>query len=66
MISTRHRWGDKVRFVNKTEQQCSRCEMVKVSRRERQGGHDLYWIEFWRDEERIDTCDRRTPSCVVV
>lgn len=62
MTSTRHRWGEKVRFLNKTEQECVRCEMVKVGRREAQGGHDLYWTEFWRDEERIDD-GGHTPPC---
>ncbi|WP_315759324.1 hypothetical protein [Bradyrhizobium sp. SZCCHNRI2007] len=62
MTSTRHRWGDKARFINKTEQQCSRCEMVKVGRREVEGGHDVYWTEFWRDEERIDD-GGLTPPC---
>ena len=29
---TRHRWGEKVRFPNKTEQQCIQCGLVKVGR----------------------------------
>nr|WP_050781011.1 hypothetical protein [Bradyrhizobium sp. ORS 278] len=62
MTSVRHRWGDKVRFPHKSERQCARCEMVKVGRHEGQGGRDLYWTEFWRDEERIDD-GGRTPPC---
>jgi hypothetical protein len=61
-VSTRHRWGEPVRFgTYKTERQCTRCEMVKVSRHEFDGGRDVHWIEWWRDEERIH-CDA-TPLC---
>ncbi|MGY3689963.1 hypothetical protein HAP47_0021145 [Bradyrhizobium sp. 41S5] len=59
MGSTRHKWGEKVRFPLKTEQQCIRCDMVKVGRRE--GGPAGYWDEFWRDEERIHCT--ATPPC---
>ncbi|ODM77776.1 hypothetical protein [Bradyrhizobium elkanii] len=61
MTSTRHKWGEKARFAHKTERQCSRCDMVKVGRREAEGGRDCYWDEFWRDEERI-YCEA-TPPC---
>lgn len=62
MISTRHKWGEKVRFGNyKSERQCLRCETVLVSRHESEGGHPRHWKEFWRDEVRI-RCDA-TPPC---
>ncbi|MBR0695968.1 hypothetical protein [Bradyrhizobium lablabi] len=35
--------------------------MVKVGRHEQEGGRDRYWIEFWRDEERLGT--NATPLC---
>jgi hypothetical protein len=62
MNSPRHRWGIKVRFAHKTEQQCARCDIVKVARQEWEAGRPVYWTEYWRDEERIDQ-DCRTPSC---
>jgi len=61
MTSTRHRWGDKDRLAHKTEQQCKRCDMVKVTRHEFEGGREIYWIEFWRDCEQIE-CEA-TPPC---
>jgi hypothetical protein len=62
MTSIRHRWGEKVRFEHKTEQQCPRCETVKVTRHEWQSGKPIYWTEFWRDLERVDQ-DGKTPLC---
>jgi hypothetical protein len=64
-INTRHKWGDKVRFplANKSEQQCKRCDMVKVSRREYPPGGETYWTEFWRDLERVDDGSGATPPC---
>ncbi|WP_316158488.1 MULTISPECIES: hypothetical protein [unclassified Bradyrhizobium] len=62
MNSPRHRWGDKVRFVNKTEQQCLRCDVVKVGRQEWQGDRSIYWTEYWRELERIDRAGK-TPPC---
>jgi hypothetical protein len=62
MTSARHRWGEKVRFPHKSEQQCARCETVKVGRHEWRAGADVYLTEYWRDEERIDA-DGKTPPC---
>ncbi len=62
MSSARHRWGEKVRFDHKTEQQCIHCETVKVGRHEWQASGEVHWTEFWRREERIDH-DGRTPPC---
>ena len=58
---TRHRWSEKRRFEHKTEQTCSRCEIVKVSRRESEGGRDVYWDEFWRGLDKIE--GEGTPIC---
>ena len=62
MIISRHRWGEKVRFAQKTKQECARCETVKVTRHEWQAGREIYWTEYWRDLERIDA-DGATPPC---
>ena len=62
MSGTRHRWGVKARFEHKTEQECGRCGIVKVSRNEWQAGRNLYWTEYWRNLERIDT-NSRAPRC---
>jgi hypothetical protein len=67
-VSTRHRWGEKVRFGNyKSEQQCIRCELVKVSRHESEGARDVHWKEYWRDEDLISRdqmpiCDFRCEA----
>lgn len=61
-VSTRHKWGEKVRFGNyKSEQQCLRCELVKVSRHESEGGRDVHWKEYWRDGEIVSRGDM--PIC---
>ena len=62
MSSTRHRWGKPVRFgTYKAERECARCGVVKVSRHEFEGGREVHWQEFWRDEERIHHA--ATPPC---
>jgi hypothetical protein len=61
--SARHRWPDEPnRFEHKTERECSRCGIVKVTRHEWECGRDVYWTEFWRDLERVDK-DGETPPC---
>lgn len=61
MSSTRHRWDDKKRHAHKTEQQCQRCGIVKATHHQFEGGREIYWTEFWRDLEKIET--DRTPLC---
>lgn len=59
---THHRWANKVVISpNKTERECVHCGLVKVSRREFEGGRDIYWTEFWRGLDRIE--GERTPAC---
>jgi hypothetical protein len=56
-----HRWGEPQRFLHKTERECQRdgCGVIRVSRHE---GTE-HWVEFWRNEERIEAPDDRTPPC---
>lgn len=62
MSSTRHSWGEKVAFGNyKSETQCLRCGLVKVSRHETEAGRGVHWKEYWRDEELISRDD--LPAC---
>jgi hypothetical protein len=61
MTSTRHSWGEPARFDHKSERECRRCGMVKVTRHESEGPHDVHWTEFWRDCEQIAT--QPTPPC---
>ena len=62
-MTTRHRWGDPVRFERKTERECSRgCRTIKVTRHE--GG--LPWQEFWRDGEIIARAGEPAPPCAPV
>ena len=62
MTSARHRWGEPARFEHKTERECSRCEMVKVTRHEVEAGSDVCWTEFWRDCELVGRGSPR-PLC---
>lgn len=62
MTSTRHKWAAKVECSpQKSERQCTRCEMVMASRKEFEGGRPVFWKEYWRDLERIE-CEA-TPPC---
>lgn len=63
LAATRHQWALPVRFVHKTEQQCNRCALIKVTRHEYEGGRDLYWTEFWRDMEKVEHDCGKTPPC---
>jgi hypothetical protein len=59
---SKHRWGEKVVFPHKSECECLKgCRTIKVARHENEGGHDVYWTEFWRDGEKIDCAG--TPAC---
>lgn len=60
-VSNRHSWGERVPFQNKTERECRRCGMVKVTRHEADGPRDLRWVEWWRDCEQIRF--DATPPC---
>lgn len=58
----RHSWGEPARFAHKTERECLHgCGVIKVTRHESEGGTDLHWVEFWRDQELI-SC-KGTPVC---
>lgn len=68
--SIRHRWGEKVRFgIYKSERQCLRCGLVKTARHESEGGRDIHWAEYYRDEELVSrntlpACDARLEDKV--
>lgn len=58
----RHRWGKPMRFQYKTERECLRCGMVKVTRHQT---YENVWNEFWRNgEEKIE--GKGTPVCTGV
>lgn len=61
MTSVRHSWGEPARFERKSERECRRCGMVKVTRHEAEGPRDVHWTEFWRDCEQIPA--QPTPPC---
>jgi hypothetical protein len=62
MSACRHRWGAPQRFPFKTERECLRgCGIVRVTRHEAEGGHDVHWTEFWRDGEQLP--GEGTPPC---
>jgi hypothetical protein len=55
----RHSWGEPMRFQHKTERECRRCGMVKVTRHQT---FENVWTEFWRNgEEKIE--GKGTPVC---
>ena len=56
-----HSWGEKLRFQFKSEAECTKCGLVKVSRHEHEGGRDRRWTEYWRGGEQLDTT--KLPAC---
>lgn len=59
---SKHHWADKVVVSpNKSERECLACGIVKASRREFEGGRDIYWVEFWRGLDRVEC--HGTPPC---
>jgi hypothetical protein len=60
MTIERHSWGLAHRFQHKTERQCIKCRLVKVTRHE----NDCCWTEFWRCLDQVE--GGRTPACEVV
>lgn len=62
----KHRWGDKTIFEHKTERVCDRCGMIKVSRSEHEGGHPVYWTEFYAAGGMDRLEEPGTPACVPV
>lgn len=61
MTSQRHRWGEPVRFAHKTERECARCGLIKVTRHEAVGAHDVHFTEWWQGLDKINSAV--TPSC---
>lgn len=64
-VEGRHRWGPPSRPSRfKTERQCARCGLVKVSRHEGDPGSGSgasHWTEWWRGLDRIES--GATPRC---
>jgi hypothetical protein len=58
-MNQRHKWAKPDRFQFKTERQCMRCELVRVTRHD--NPHGQPWIEYWRDLERVHHAS--TPPC---
>ena len=68
---TRHRWSAPNRPSRfKTERECQRCGLIKVTRHEGVGGPgESYWTEWWRPDAsgvpaRIDS--ENMPACAPV
>lgn len=61
----KRKWGDKVRFDHKTEQQCVNCKIVKAVHHEPHGAFTRDRTEFWQGEEQVHG-DGRTPVCEAV
>lgn len=61
MKQQRHQWGQPNRFPHKTERQCLKCGLIKVSRHEAEGPRDTHWTEWWRGLDEI--ASNNTPPC---
>lgn len=61
MSGPRHRWGEPVRFPHKSERQCIKCGLVKVTRHEAEGPRDVHWVEYWREGDQVAA--DKTPAC---
>jgi hypothetical protein len=57
----RHSWGEKVRLLHKSEQQCADCLVVKTTHHQHEGQRDIYWTEFYRGLDKIECTG--TPPC---
>ncbi len=71
-VSTRHKWGERQPFMSKgavpyhwkTERQCVRCGMVKVTRHEPDDGpFGRHWSEFWLELDQVPTDGGAVPQC---
>jgi hypothetical protein len=63
----RHEWGAPQRFANKTERQCCRCGLVKVTKHEAEA-RPPHWTEYWMGAARVDdgrSPNPRAPACRV-
>jgi hypothetical protein len=60
MTDLRHSWRQPVRFPHKTERECSRCGLIRVTRHDA-GESAIPWVEFWKEGSRLDV--RGTPTC---
>jgi len=59
---TRHRWGEPLGLLRKTDRECINCGLVKTTRHEFEAGRAVYWIEFWRGLDQLDATTG-TPVC---
>ncbi len=64
-ISMRHSWGEPNRLQFKTERQCLKCPIVKVTHHQSEGPFERHWTEFWHAEtlEMVAGADAPTPKC---
>jgi hypothetical protein len=60
MPDLHHSWSQPNRLPHKTERECVRCGIIRVTRHDA-GDTVIPWVEFWRDGERLDV--RGTPAC---
>jgi hypothetical protein len=58
--SPRHSWGDPVYFIHKTERECRKCGLVRVTKHE----PSRCWTEFWNGLDKIES--RNMPACISV
>lgn len=57
----KHRWGEALRLLHKTDRECINCGLVKTTRHEFEGGREVIWTEFWRGLDKIES--DATPAC---
>lgn len=70
MTKQNHSWGPPNRIPNalalprKTERQCVKCDVVKVTWHLLEGSQERFRTEFWRGMERIECA--ATPACETI
>lgn len=64
---THHQWSEPIRIPHgaalprKTERECEKCGLVKVTWHEMDGARETFRTEFWRGLDEIASA--KTPAC---
>ncbi len=56
--ANQHSWGEPERFQRKTERECKKCGMIRVTRHEEE-----IWTEYWNGLDQVPQDGNRVPVC---
>lgn len=59
-MTERHKWVERNRVVDRTERQCMKCGLWKITRHERDADPP-HWVEWYRGKIRVP--GDLTPQC---